>query len=199
MAVTGVLSFALEVPDVAPGVAFYTDAGLVADVEQNTARLRCAGQDRDSIVLVGGAATKRLHHIALRVDGLAGMADDIVRAGGTIVSTPTAFAITGLWVRDPHGMLIHLVEHATDAALEAAPPFEINGPGRLVRKSRSAILPASAYGAVVPRRLGHLLMFSPDVLASVAFMTDGLGMGLADRAQDVIAFTCGRRTATITS
>ena len=36
-------------------------------------------------------------------------------------------------------------------------------------------------------------MFSPDVLASVAFMTEALGMGLADRAQDVIAFCCTQK------
>ncbi len=193
MAVTGVLSFALEVPDVAPGVAFYTDAGLVADVEGQTARLRCTGQERDSIVLLGGAPAKQIHHIALRVDSLDGMADDVVRAGGAVVAAPAAFADAGLWVTDPHGMLIHLVEHAGDAAIDALPPFEINAPGRLVRKSRSAMLPSTAYGPVVPRRLGHVLVFSPDVLASVAFMSDGLGMGLADRAQDVIAFTCARR------
>ena len=193
MAVTGVLSFALEVPDVAQGVAFYTDAGLVADVEGDIAKLHCTGQNRDSIVLLGGATAKRLHHIALRVDSLDGMADEVVRTGGAVASTPAAFIDAGLWVTDPHGMLIHLVEHAGDAALDALPQFEINSPGRLVRKSRSAVLPSSDYGPVVPRRLGHVLVFSPDVLASVAFMTDGLGMGLADRAQDVIAFTCAKR------
>ena len=46
MAVLGALSLTLEVPDLAPGVAFYTDAGLVADVEGDIARLRCEGQDR---------------------------------------------------------------------------------------------------------------------------------------------------------
>ena len=193
MAVTGVLSVALEVPDVAPGVAFYSDAGLVADVEGQIARLRCAGQDRDSIVLLGGAVRKRLHHIALRVDTLDGMADSVARAGGAVAAAPAGLGDAGLWLTDPHGMLIHLVEHAGDTAIDAQPPFEINAPGRLVRKSRSAMLPASAYGPVVPRRLGHVLVFTPDVLASVAFMTDGLGMGLADRAQDVIAFTCARR------
>ena len=40
MAVLGALSITLEVPDVATGVAFYTDAGLVADVEGDVARLR---------------------------------------------------------------------------------------------------------------------------------------------------------------
>jgi hypothetical protein len=36
-------------------------------------------------------------------------------------------------------------------------------------------------------------VFSPDVMKSVAFVTEALGMGLADHAQDVIAFTCARK------
>lgn len=195
MAVTGPLSFTLEVPDLAAGVKFYTDAGLVADIDGKTARFRCAGQDRDSIILLGGAPKKRLHHIALRVDTTEGMADDVTRAGGTVGSVPTGFNETGLWVTDPHGMLIHLAEHAADAALEPAKPFEVNAPGRLVRKSRSAMLPGSSYAPVTPRRLGHILVFTPGVLESVEFMTRGLGMGLADRAQDIIAFTCAKKNS----
>ena len=193
MAVTGVVSFALEVPDLTVGVRFYTDAGLAGDVEGNVARLGCPGRDRDAIVLLGGAPAKRLHHIALRGEHVAAMEVDIVQAGGKIVAAPMSFGDHGLWVTDPHGMLIHLVEHAAEAAVEALPPFEINAPGRVMRKSRSAMLPGSAYSPVTPRRLGHVLVFTPDVLASVAFMTDGLGMGLADRAQDVIAFTCAKK------
>lgn len=53
MAVLGILSFTLEVPDLDEGVRFYTDAGLVATVDGDIARLRCPGQNRDSITLVG--------------------------------------------------------------------------------------------------------------------------------------------------
>ncbi len=195
MAVTGPLSFTLEVPDLAVGVKFYTDAGLVAAVDGQTARFRCAGQDRDSIVLLGGAPKKRLHHIALRVDSIAGMADDVTRSGGRVVAAPAGFSEAGLWVTDPHGMLIHLAEHGGDADLESATPFEINAPGRLVRKSRSAMLPRASYPPATPRRLGHILVFTPDVLASIAFMEAGLGMGLADRAQDIVAFTCAKKNS----
>jgi catechol 2,3-dioxygenase-like lactoylglutathione lyase family enzyme len=48
---------------------------------------------------------------------------------------------------------------------------------------------------VQPLRLGHVLVFTPNVSASVAFMTQALGMGLADRAQDVIAFCCVKRNS----
>ena len=91
-------------------------------------------------------------------------------------------------------MLIHLSERPADPELVAAEQaFAINAPGRLVRTRRSAVLPQSAYPAARPLRLGHILVFSPDVMKSVAFMTEALGMGLADRAQDIIAFTCARK------
>ena len=195
MAVTGVLAYAIEVPDLAAGVQFYTDAGLIADVEGDCARLRCPGQNRDSVVLLGGAPAKRLHHIALRVDSVADMADAVVTAGGAVAAAPAGFSDAGLWVADPHGMLIHLAEHGGDADLDPATPFEVNAPGRLIRKSRSAMLPRSSYAPAKPLRLGHVLVFTPDVLASIDFMVDGLGMGLADRAQDIVAFTCARKNS----
>ncbi len=195
MPVLGPLSYTLEVPSLDEGVRFYTDAGLEAAVDGQVARFRCVGQDRDSIMLIGGASQKRLHHIALRADGLDRISADVPGAGGMVVDAPQGFTDEGLWVRDPHGMLIHLVEHPDDPALAQAPAFEINAPGRLIRKRRSAVLPQSAYTPVRPLRLGHVLVFTPDVLTSVAFVTEGLGMALADRAQDIIAFTCARRNS----
>ena len=193
MAVLGALSITLEVPDLSEGLKFYTDAGLEAASDGDVARLRCPGQDRDSVILIGGAPRKRLHHVALRADGLDDIAARVPAAGGAVVSAPEGFEDNGLWVRDPHGMLIHLSERPADPELAAAPAFEINGPGRLVRKRRSAMLPGAAYAAARPLRLGHILVFSPDVLKSVDFATEALGMGLADRAQDVIAFCCARK------
>jgi catechol 2,3-dioxygenase-like lactoylglutathione lyase family enzyme len=188
MAVLGVLSYALEVPDIGAGVTFYTDAGLIAEVDGDRATFRCQGQDRASIQLIGGAPRKRLHHICLRAEDLEGMRDRTPLAGGAVAEAPAGFRPDGLWVRDPHGMLVHLVDDPADAALAEAPAFAVNGPGRIVRTRRSAVLPVSHYGSVKPLRLGHVLVFSPDVPRSVAFFSEALGMRLSDRAQDVIAF-----------
>ena len=193
MPVLGALSFTLEVPALKDGLKFYTDAGLEAASDGKVGRLRCQGQERESVVLIETGHHKRLHHIALRADGLETIAARTPEAGGEVVAAPEGFGSGGLWVRDPNGMLIHLVERAADPALAEAPPFEINGPGRLVRKRRSAVLPKSAYGPAKPLRLGHILVFSPEVPTSVAFATSALGMGLADHAQDVIAFCCARK------
>lgn len=195
MAVLGALSVTLEVPDLELGVEFYTDAGLTATVNGSVARLRCDGQDRDTIVLLGAAKRKRLHHISLRADELDTIATHIDEQGGKVVAAPEGFENNGMWVTDPHGMLIHLSDRAADPELVARDPYSINAPGRVVRARRSAMLPRSAYSAVKPLRLGHLLLFSPDVLRSVAFMTEALGMGMADRAQDVIAFCCARKNS----
>ena len=193
MPVLSALSVTLEVPDLQPGLKFYTDAGMEAASDGSTARLRCPAQDRDSIFLIGGAEKKRLHHIALRADGLDEIAASVPGAGGKVVSAPGGFQDNGLWVENPHGMLIHLQDHPADPELAEAPVFEVNGPGRVVRKRRSAMLPGSAYPPARPLRLGHILVFSPNVPESVAFMTEALGMGLADRAQDVIAFCCAKK------
>ena len=193
MAVLGALSVTLEVPEIEAGVKFYTDAGMVGTVEGDVARLRCDGQERDTIVLLGGAERKRLHHISLRADDLDGIAAKVGEHGGTVTTAPAGFEDNGLWVKDPHGMAIHLQERAADAELSARDPYEINAPGRLVRTRRSAMLPGSAYPPAKPLRLGHIMVFSPDVPESVRFLTEALGMGLADHAQDVVAFCCARK------
>jgi catechol 2,3-dioxygenase len=195
MAVLGALSLTLEVPDVEAGVRFYGDAGLVVALEGNSARFRCLGQERDSIVLLGGYPRKRLHHITLRADRLDEIATKTAAAGGKVVDAPPkGLEQDGLWLTDPHGMLIHLSETA-ESALAEAPRFEINAPGRIVRACRSAILPRSHYDPVRPRRLGHVVVFTPDVLKSVSFVTEALGMALADRSQDLVAFCCARKNS----
>lgn len=193
MAVANIRSITLEVPAIGPGVRFYQDAGLVAQVEGNIAQLSCEGQSYPSIVLLGGYARKRLNHIQLCADRLDDIAAAVPRAGGRIVQPPETDPTDGLWVRDPHGMMIHLVEAVAEVVSPALEPYQINAPGRIVRIRRSAMAPVASCQPVRPLRLGHVLLFTPDVLASVDFMTTAFGMGLADRAQDVIAFTCARQ------
>ena len=195
MSVTGLLSYALEIPALPDGVKFYGNAGLEVRVNGNRADCRCPGQDRDSVTLLGGAAMKRLHHIALRAENLARLRSTVAAEGGQVVPPPSGFEAEGLWVTDPHGMLFHLLERAADRPLPPGPTFVINAPGNLVRKGKSGILPRGEYPAVKPLRLGHVLVFSPDVMRSVAFVTEALGMGLADRSQEVIAFCCLRRNS----
>ena len=195
MAVLGPYGFVLEVPDLATGIRFYTDAGLNARQEGNIVRLRCDGQDRDCITLIGGAPRKRLHHLILRADPdkLGAVRQAVPDLGGKVIDAPSGFSGAGLWVQDPHGMRVHLLDAPAEKPQLAGEPFECNAPGRLVRKDRRAIAAKGTVGPIRPLRLGHVLLFSPDVLRSVDFFSRALGMGLADRSQDVVAFMCALR------
>ena len=191
--ILGIWSVTLEVPHLEAGVRFYEDAGLTTIVNGNSASFTCPGQTHESIVLLGGAPFKKLHHLALRAIDLEAVAHRVDAAAGQILAPPKGFPNEGLWIRDPLGSIFHLVERPADAEPSAVDVFEINAPGRVNRIRRSAILPGRSYSRIVPRRLGHVLLFTPDVMKSAAFMTDALGMGLADYAQDVIAFCCARK------
>ena len=195
MPVLGTLSLTLEVPSLAEGVAFYSDAGLTAASDGSVARVSCSGQKRDSIVLIGGAGRKRLHHITLRAEGLAEIRKRTLAAGGTISDAPRGHPSDGLWVRDPHGVLYHLVERRADPKLPQAARFEINAPGRIVRKRRSAVRPSASYPPVKPQRLGHIVTFSPDVPRSARFAVEALGLGLTDSSEDLVAFCCARKNS----
>ena len=195
MPVIGLSALVLEVPEVEEGVAFYTDAGLDARREGDKALLTCKGRDRESIILVGGARKKRLHHIRLRADGLDEIAGKVEAGGGEIVEAPEGFAKEGLWLRDPHGLLFHLREETDEPPLATATPFEINAAGRTVRVCQPALPRRSLTPPAFPLRLGHLATFSPDVPRSVKFVTEVLGMGLADYSGEVVAFCCARKNS----
>jgi catechol 2,3-dioxygenase-like lactoylglutathione lyase family enzyme len=196
VAVLNVLSVALEVPDLDVGKKFYTDAGLDAVSDGELVHLRCAGQRRDSILLIKTEGPKRLHHLTLRADDLEGIEARVPDHGGIVLREAHKFEKdSGLWIQDPHGMRIHLFETDPDPDLAVAPTFEINAPGRRVRTRRSAILPRCQYARVKPQRLGHVVVFTPDVPRSVRFMTEALGMGLADKVGDALAFCCARENS----
>jgi catechol 2,3-dioxygenase-like lactoylglutathione lyase family enzyme len=98
--------------------------------------------------------------------------------------------IDGIWFQDPHGDWINM-QVTEPAPSLASEPLEINAPRRYRRLlTRGADL-SSLEKRARPRRLGHLIKFSPDVNRSVDFYIRHLGMKLTDRAGDIIAFLRG--------
>ena len=93
----------------------------------------------------------------------------------------------GLWLRSPDGVSLQLVvadkaspsRKSVPTALDPVPPGAGAAPGR------SRVQP------VRPRRLSHILLFTPDVLRMVAFGRDVLGLRLSDHSGDGIAFLHG--------
>jgi catechol 2,3-dioxygenase-like lactoylglutathione lyase family enzyme len=187
MAVRALLHYALEVPDQTVGGTFYRRFGLVDEAGRDGAvHLRPAPLKRDSVLLYGGPK-KRLHHLAFGAPG-----DDypatlasIRRAGVREVDPPRGAPEGGVWLRDPDGNLLTVRDEAVEAP-PPDPPLRLNSPGHVQRRvDRGA---PEAGTAARPRRLGHVLLFTPDVDRQLDFYTRVLGLKLSDRCQRIIAF-----------
>jgi len=187
MAVRSLLHYALEVPDQTVGERFYRSFGLVEEAGRDDAvHLRPAPLARESVRLYAGPR-KRLHHLAFGAPGAeyAATVESIRRAGVSEVDPPRAAAGDGLWIRDPDGNLI-VVRDEAPAPPPADPPLRLNSPGHVGRPiDRGA---PEAGTTARPRRLGHVLLFTPAVERQLDFYTRVLGLKLSDRSQSIIAF-----------
>ena len=93
MAILGVLSVALEIPDITPGVKFYTDAGLEAEADGHRVRFHCRGQARACLELLGGAPRKRLHHVRLRAERLPALRAAALAGGASEIPPPEGVGV----------------------------------------------------------------------------------------------------------
>ncbi len=188
MTVHSLLGYTLRVPDVPAGKRFYEDFGLVGREYGDRLAFRTAAGDAEPVSLVEGVG-RRLHHVTLGVSaGEAKALQQRLEAKGVkLVDAPKSEGNAVFAVRDPDDNMIvvktcekvdYLARRragiakaaagfSRDAAVRGCPPRD---------------------GVVRPWRLGHVLMFTPDVSRQIAFYTDALGMKLSDRSGDIIAF-----------
>ncbi|GAA5235993.1 metapyrocatechase [Verticiella sediminum] len=189
---TGVHSvnrFVFSVPELSEAQAFYEAFGL---------EVRRAGEDRLDLYTSGHphcwasvhatGETKRFEYLSLGV-----YADDLARMR-TCISERNIGAAPhpwsdgeGLWLRSPDGTLIQLLDSPKvmpDAKSEPTSRLPA-APGQRAASCRSDV------AQVRPRRLSHVLFFSPDVLAMVCFCEEVLGLRLSDRSGDGVAFLHG--------
>ena len=187
MAVKALLHYALEVPDQAAGEKFYTSFGLVSESGRDDAvRLRPSPLARECVRIHAGPR-KRLHHLAFGAPGeeFAATKTALERASVARVDPPRGVAGDGLWFRDPDDNLVNVRDEAAPAA-PADPPLRVNSPGHADRLAERGAPEAGL--RATPRRLGHVLLFTPDVDRQLHFYTRVLGMRLSDRSQKIIAF-----------
>ncbi|HEY7062931.1 MAG TPA: VOC family protein [Chloroflexota bacterium] len=188
MPVRSLTHYALEVPDQQVGQRFYTDFGFEdATGSSNAVRLRPKPLAREQILLYEGPK-KRLRHLAFAAPGedFAAVRASLRAAGVAEIDPPQDAPAGGVWVRDPDGQLVNVREEAPVAA-PADPPLGYNNPGNPVRVAKRAIEPPVAEPAT-PRRLGHVMLFSPDIERQRAFYVDVLGLKLSDRVPGLAAF-----------
>lgn len=176
--------FALGIPDLQVGADFYSAFGLNMS-ERGTDQLgfRADKRTHDEVVLIETGQERKFHHISFATDaqGLADIAARLQARGVERLDPPPASPLDGLWFRDPDRNLVN-VQVAERASQDAEEIPEINRPGTVTRVGRRGC-PAPSIPAR-PRRLGHLILFTPDVPRQLQFYSDILGMKVSDTLAD---------------
>jgi catechol 2,3-dioxygenase-like lactoylglutathione lyase family enzyme len=159
---------AFDVPDLDEARRFYTAFGLVVELDGDRGFVCTHGDPRPWLVL-GRSTTgrKQLRHLSFGA-----YADDLPALTAQLAARcPGA----GPMFQGPHGIAVEV---------RAAPKRTLDAPAAPVAPARGvrAAPLRSAKPAVVPTRLSHTLLFSPDLAASIAFYAGALGLRLSDDA-----------------
>ena len=107
------------------------------------------------------------------------------RAGTPVIEPPPGATEEGLWIRDPDGTPVQLLDEAPAPARPADEVlFNVGG-------SRQRIGVAQwtrATEDVLPRRLGHTLLFTAQPQQMTEFYTQVLGLRVSDRITGLVTF-----------
>ena len=179
--------FVFSVPDLAPAERFYRAFGLDVRREGDRLDLRTYGDTHCWGSVHASAQSKRLQYLRFGsydddLEALAARARERGRADPHPLSDGT-----GVWLRDPDGTLVQIV--AASKVSASAKPVAVDAPP--VAPGHGAAPSRKTASPVRPRRLSHVLLFSPDVPRQIAFYTGVLGLRLSDRSGDLIAFLHG--------
>jgi len=180
--------FVYTVPDLGVAEKFYTAFGLDVRRTPKSLQLYTFGHPNCWGEIFEGGDLKRMQYITYGIyaEDEAAFRARIEKAGLSAAPHPLSDG-SGLWVRDPDGYALQLavapkVTPSAKSVSTVVPPVP---PGAGAAPSRSR------HGPVRPRRLSHILRFTPDVLAMVRFHEEILGARLSDRSGEGIAFVHG--------
>ena len=177
--------FALAVPDLGDARGFYGAFGLDVKDEGDALGLYARGNPHRWGVL----RTDAKKHLAWLSFGayerdLPRFAERLKSRGVDTTVPPAGAPRDGLWFYDMDGLPVHIGAAAKTSpdAKSGITALECAAAGARGARKRSEV------PQVHPRRLSHVLRFTPDVMRAVAFYEDVLGMRLSDRSGEGIAF-----------
>jgi len=155
--ISGLHHYALEVPDLAEAEGFLQDFGLETGEKDGSLVAQCPGRDQEQVRLVEAPA-KRLHHVSftLRPGTLDAVRERMERAGTPVIEPPAGAAPGGLWLRDPDGTAVQLLD---ERPAPARPVAEVLANVGGTRQRIGVAQWRQATADVLPRRLGHTLLF----------------------------------------
>jgi catechol 2,3-dioxygenase-like lactoylglutathione lyase family enzyme len=176
--------FALNVPSIEDARRFYRSFGLrVEPAGSHGQELALYAADGHCWARVLPAAKKSLAYLSFNC-----FAADIDRIYARIVAAGASLVPGevegGVWFHDPDGNLLQ-VKVGPKTSPSSKTQCVVSGSPADARGSHAR----SESKGVFPRRLSHVLLFTPDVLRAVDFYHAALGLRLSDKSQDIIAFT----------
>ncbi len=188
---TGVHSvnrFVFSVPDLDEAEKFYSTFGLEVRRSGNRLDLYAYGHPHCWASIHANGQPKKMQYISFGIfaDDLETFRERIAKLGIGCDPHPMSDG-QGIWLRDPDGTPTQLI-----VAPKVAPEIRTQpSPLAAVAAGRGAA-PARSKAAVVrPRRLSHVLRFSPDVPRMIRFCEEVLGLRLSDQSGDLVAFLHG--------
>ncbi len=172
--------YALNVPSLDEACQFFESFGLDVLREQNQLLLRAA--DGHVWAKIFPAASKSLAYLSFNCyeQDYAALRQQIETAGGLFEDRPEA----GIWFRDPDGNLLHV-----KVGEKTMPDQKSDHHDSITPSNSRGATTRDAMAQVRPRRLSHVLLFTPDVLGALHFYQKALGLKLSDKSMDIIAFS----------
>lgn len=182
--------FVFSVPSLEPAEQFFTTFGL--DVHRSVDRvdLYSQGSSHCWASIHANGAPKKLQYLSFGIfpEDLETFSSRIERLGIGCEPHPLGSSDGEcVWLRNPDGLAVQLaVAPKVTPSVKSEPSLPVAvAPGQCAAPLRSTITPTK------PRRLSHLLLFTPDVMRMVGFCTEVLGLRLTDHSGDGIAFLHG--------
>lgn len=179
--------FHFAVSDLSVAQNFYSEFGLTTEGRANSLILR-TGDDPHIWGTVGEGPRKKHGHMSFGAyeEDIDRFAERLQQMGIERLDPPPGVDSNGLWFRDHDGNLVEIKVTAKSSPDEKSQfSFTSVGGGERGAPFRSTI------NRTHPRRLAHILMFTPNVSNAVEFYTRVLGMRLSDRSGDGVAFLHG--------
>ena len=181
--ITGLHHYALAVPGLDIADDFLRGFGLETAAEDGGLVARCPGRDQAQVRMVEAPA-KKLHHMAFTASALDPLRERLERAGVAETEPPEGGTDEGVWFRDPEGTPIQLVETPQAKPRDVAEVlFNVGAVHH--RFDTPAWQEAED---VLPRRLGHTLLFTGRHEQQVQFWTDVMGLAVSDRITGKVTF-----------
>jgi catechol 2,3-dioxygenase-like lactoylglutathione lyase family enzyme len=169
----------MGVPNVPETAAYYEEFGL-DPLGNNSFGTRDGGEQ----LKIVHAPTRRLVELGVGVDN----DDDVakVTAQMTRLGVPIHYNGSELYAQEPISGFTARIHVAPRIAQEKTPTTPYNGPGRIDRWGRA---PGTLREyRIKPRKLGHTVIGTVDLAATMRFFTEGIGFKVSDYIDDKGAF-----------